>query len=96
MDSWCQFTARRWKAVDEARASGSGTNPAWPANLPPGDTPATLGARRQGKRTETLTLEFRDHGSCDVSDSVWRKYTDGQKVKVEVRTSSGDVVCSSL
>jgi len=52
--------------------------------------------RRQGRRTETLTLEFRDHGSCDVSDAVWRKYIDGQKIKTLVRASSGDVVCSSL
>lgn len=98
MDTWCRFTARRWKPVDEAKASGSGLSPTWPAgNLPPGDPPATLGAKRQGKRTETLTLEFKDHGTCDdVSDAVWRKYADGQKFKVEVRASSGDVVCSSL
>jgi hypothetical protein len=96
MDSWCRFTARRWKAVDEAKASGTGLSPAWPTNLPPADVPATLGARRQGKRTETLRLDFGGRGTCDISDAVWRKYADGQKVKVEVRASSGDVVCSSL
>jgi hypothetical protein len=31
-----------------------------------------------------------------VSDATWRKYPDGQKIKVQVRASSGDVVCSSL
>jgi len=31
-----------------------------------------------------------------VNDAVWRKYTDGQRLKIEVRASSGDVVCSSL
>ena len=82
--------------VDSAKLSGRGLSPAWPANLPPGDTPATLGAKRQGQRTATLTLEFTDHGTCDVNDAVWRKYTDGQRHKVEVRASSGDVVCSSL
>jgi hypothetical protein len=96
MDSWCRFSARRWKPVDEIKASDNGMSPAWPTNAPPGDTPATLGARRQGKRTETLMLEFAGHGSCDVSDPVWRKYTDGQKVKVEIRASSGEVACSSL
>lgn len=34
--------------------------------------------------------------SCDVSDAIWRKYQDGQKVKVEVRARSGKVVCGSL
>lgn len=96
MDSWCRFTARRWKAVDAVKASGSGMSPAWPSNVPPGDTPAQLGARRQGARTETLTLDFTGHGSCDVGDPVWRKYSDGQKLTVEVRASSGEVVCSSL
>jgi hypothetical protein len=96
MDSWCRFTARRWKQVDEIKASGSGMSPAWPANAPAGDTRAALGARRQGKRTETLTLQFTGHGTCDVSDAVWRKYSDGQKLKVEIRASSGDVACSSL
>jgi hypothetical protein len=98
MDSWCRFTARRWRPVDEARASGNGLSPApaWPANLPPADAPAALGARRQARRSESLTLEFAGRGSCDVGDPVWRKYGDGQKLQIEVRASSGDVVCSSL
>ncbi|HEX2687531.1 MAG TPA: zinc ribbon domain-containing protein [Kofleriaceae bacterium] len=96
MDSWCRFTARRWKAVDEAKTSGRGLTPACPTNLPPADVPATLGARRQGKRGEMRSLDFGDRGTCAVNESVWRKYSDGQKIKVEVRSSSGDVVCSSL
>jgi len=96
MDSWCRFAARRWRVVDEIKASGGDLAPAWPASLPPGDTPAALGARRQGARRETLTLEFAGHGSCDVSEPVWRKHGDGQKLTAEVRAASGDVVCSSL
>jgi hypothetical protein len=98
MDSWCRFTARRWRPVSELKTSGTGMSPAWPsdASLPAGDVRAAIGARRQGRRTETLTLEFTGHGSCDVSDAIWRKYADGQKVKVEVRASSGNVVCGSL
>jgi hypothetical protein len=96
MDSWCRFTARRWRPIDQLKTSGKGTSPAWPPGTPPADVPATLGARREGKRTETLTLEFAGHGSCDVTDAVWRKYSVGQKVKLEVRAASGDVVCSSL
>jgi hypothetical protein len=89
MDSKCRFTARRWKPIDEVKATGTGLSPAWPTNLPPGDTQVVLGARRQGKRTETLTLELTGHGTCEVSEPVWRKYTDGQKVK-------GEIACSSL
>jgi hypothetical protein len=96
MDSWCRFSARRWKAVADLKASGSGMSPAWPNNAPPADSRATLGATRQGKRTETLILEFGQQGRCNVSDAVWRKYSDGQRIKVDVRASSGEVACSSL
>jgi len=96
MDSWCRFTVRRWKQIDEIRAAGAGLSPAWPSGLPPADAPATLGTRRQGKQAETLTLEFGDHGSCDVGEPVWRKYTDGHELQVQVRASSGKVVCGSL
>jgi len=95
-EDWCTYSVRRWKEVDSAKTSGTGTSPAWStANLPPADTRASFGAKRAGKKTETLTLEFGTD-SCDVSDTVWRKYSDGQKVKVEVRASSGDIVCDSL
>jgi hypothetical protein len=95
MDSWCRFTARRWKPVSEVKATGHGLSPAWPTGLPPESPPQALGARRPGKRTETLTLEFRGHGSCEVSDAVWRKYQDGQKLTTEVH-ASGDVACGAL
>jgi hypothetical protein len=95
-DDWCTYSVRRWKEVDSAKTSGTGMSPAWStANLPAADTRASFGAKRQGKKTETLTLDFGAQ-SCDVSDATWRKYSDGQKVKVEVRASSGDIVCSSL
>jgi hypothetical protein len=97
MDSWCTFNARRWRQVSELKNEGTGLTPAWPTGGPPADTAGIyLGAKRSGKQTETLTLQFRDHGTCDVADNIWRKYKDGQKIKVEVRSSSGDVACSSL
>ncbi len=96
MEDWCTYTVRRWKQIDAAKTSGTGMSPTWStANLPPADTRASFGAKRQGKKTETLTIEFGTQ-SCEVSDPTWRKYADGQKVKVEVRASSGDVVCTSL
>ena len=92
---WCTFQVRRWKQVDAVRAAGTGIQPAWPAQLPAADVPATLGARRAAGRKETLILDF-GADSCEVSDATWKKYSDGQKVKVEVRARSGKVVCGSL
>ena len=56
----------------------------------------TMGAKRQGARTEKLILDFGKDGDCAVSDSVWQKTKDGAKLKLEVRASSGDLVCDSL
>lgn len=95
-DDWCTFRVRRWRKVDEVRASAADMKPAWPGQLPAADAPATLGAKRAAARKETLRLDFGGGDSCDVSDAVWRKYQDGQKVKVEVRARSGKVVCGSL
>jgi hypothetical protein len=92
---WCTFRVRRWRKVDEVRATGSDLSPAWPAQVPAADVPAMLGAKRSGPRTEKLILDFGGD-SCEVSDAKWRKYKDGDKVKVEVRARSGAVVCDSL
>jgi len=94
-DDSCTFRVRRWKQSDSVRAAGSDLNPAWPAQLPAADAPATLGATRAAGRSETFILELGGK-SCEVSAATWRKYTDGQKVKVEVRATTGSIVCSSL
>ncbi len=89
-DDWCTFTIVSWMKVDDVKASGTGTAPTWPA------PPMVGGSRRTGARTETLTLDFGDAGTCDVDDPTWRKYSDSQKLTVEVRARSGGIVCSTL
>ncbi len=95
-DDWCTFVVQRWRELEAVKTSGTGMSPVWPtAGLPPPAAAAILGAKRQGKRTETLILELGGQ-HCDVSDAIWRKYSDGGKVHVEVRASSGNIVCASL
>ena len=89
-DDWCTFTVTSWQPVTESQAIGTGVSPAWP------DVPAPTPTRRAGARTEKLTLDFGNAGTCEVADAVWRKYSDGQKIKAEVRARSGGVVCNSL
>jgi transposase len=55
-----------------------------------------IGQGRERDTLETLKLDFASNGDCSVNDGVWRKYADGQKIKVGVRASSGDVFCGSL
>lgn len=95
MDSWCTFTVRRWHVVSSLDAHGTGLSPTWPEGVPQRQVTALFGAKREGNRTESLILEFKDHGTCEVSEAVWRKYADGQKLKAEIH-SGGDVACGSL
>ena len=95
-DDRCSYTVRSWMKVDTVKAQGAGTSPSWPTTTAPIDAPATLGAKKQGPRVEKLYLDIKGADACDVADSVWRKYSDGQKVEVQVRARSGDVVCDSL
>ncbi len=96
-DDWCTFTVRRWKPVEPVKVLGVGMAPVWPtAGLPAAQATDVLGARRQGAQTEELTLVFGTQMCEGVSEAVWRKYADGAAVKVEVRASSGDIVCGSL
>jgi len=98
-DDRCSYTVLRWQPVASAaqRSHGSGLMAQWPAlSLPATGPQPVLGARRAGKRTETLVLELEGGQRCEVSEQVWRKYADGAKIVAEVRASSGNVVCSSL
>jgi len=96
-DDFCSFRVQRWKELPAAavRSSGTGLQPTSPAGAPPANAPPAIGARRARPERETLTLQLGDQ-SCDVSGATWRKYKDGDKVKVEVRASSGKIVCDSL
>lgn len=95
-DERCDFTVRRWNQVDAVRVAGNGIAPAWPSQgVPPQQAMETLGARRAGKRTETLILEFGKQ-RCEVGEAAWKKYKDNTAYRVEVRARSGEIVCKSL
>ena len=55
-----------------------------------------LGAKRQGKRTETYILVIDETRRCEVPEAKWRGFADGQQVNVEVRARSGELVCDSF
>jgi hypothetical protein len=95
-DDWCTYTVRRWKKVDELVEKGNGMTPAWPANAPPADNLPMLGQKRSGAKTEKLIVDFGKKGSCEVSEAMWKKLSDGQKVKIEVRARSEELVCDTI
>ena len=97
-DDWCSYRVRRWEKIDEVKAAAANMTPLWPP-LPAGLEAGAnnfVGAKRAGARTEKLVLDFGKDGDCKVSDSAWQKYKDGAKVTLEMRASSGDLVCDGL
>ena len=96
-DDWCSYRVQRWKELQQGavRSSGTDLQPTTPTGLPPANAPPVIGARRAGTQRQTLTLQLGDK-SCEVSEATWRKYKDGDKVTVQVRASSGALVCDSL
>jgi len=60
------------------------------ADTPPRSAPAAPASATRACRSTSASR------TCDVDAAVWSKYKDGQKVTVDVRASSGDVVCGSL
>jgi hypothetical protein len=95
-DQWCDYTITNWAQVDQIKQNGTGTTITCPTQGPPADVPPQLGARRSAPKIETRTLDFGGGGTCDVAADVWTKYSDGQKIKLEVRSRSDEVVCDSL
>jgi hypothetical protein len=99
-DRWCTFTVREWREIDRIKTAGNGTTPAWPASgLPPEQYTETLGAKRRGSKKASYLLDMsglETKQTCDVSEAVWKKYSDNQKAKVEVKSRTGEVVCDSL
>lgn len=95
MDDWCAYTISRWTKVDTLKAAGRDLNPSWPTTTIPNKAAEIPGAKKLGAHDQTFTLELGAQ-RCDVKESAWRKYADGQAVKVEVRARSGALVCDSL
>ncbi|MBA3539287.1 MAG: hypothetical protein H0T79_06635 [Deltaproteobacteria bacterium] len=96
-DDWCSFKVRKWRRVTDVKTAGTGLMATWPTlGVPAVGAQEVPGARRPGNRTESRVLVFGTQTCDDVSEAVWRKYADGQQVKVEVRASTGKIVCSSL
>jgi hypothetical protein len=104
----CHYQIKRWQPsrklkADNLSATNSGNNlaPTWPsASL----NPSALGGERIGAKSENYELTFkRDKNdtsdnkkwTCNVSEAVWNKYQNGNKVTIKVRATGG-MDCSTL
>ncbi len=103
-DDKCDYTVRAWGKINELKANGVGTSVAFPASGLTANEPATMGAKREGARTQKLILDFAGGSDpCDWSPSpgssketAWKNIKDGAQLQVLLRARSENVVCDSV
>lgn len=98
----CSYTALTWTVSDTRKAAGKGVTPApsWPA-ITLGATGNFVGAQREGKRSESYTLQLVNEAdksalSCTLPESKWSSMADGSRWKAQVGVISGAVDCTAM
>jgi ribosomal protein L40E len=80
-EDYCQYTAREWRDVDAAVASGNDYNPYWPQ-------PQLKSGQREGERTEKYRILFStDEGPKEFStsnESLFRELQPGTEWTLEM------------
>ena len=100
-DQKCYFTIDQWVTVRTETASGASVDeePLWP-DLRLARIGSGLGAEREGARSETYTVFFRNEDGeteeCVVSQAKWRSFSVGQELEVKVGGLTGGLACGSL
>lgn len=100
-DDKCSFVADRWKVGRTERAAGAVMTdvPRWPP-VALACTGVVLGCEREGARTETYTVAFKESDGtalgCDVDQAKWSTLPVGSNWKVPVGVVSGVMDCGSL
>lgn len=98
-DNRCRFQVNRWRAYRSLKAgSESADEPVWPSLNALAPTSGRIGAERAGARQESYTLALQSQGkqwTCNVPETVWRKYEQGASVPLKIRKLGG-ADCGSL
>ncbi len=100
-DDWCTYKIDRWEVGRTERATGGGTTPEpeWP-RVSLSKTGTSLGAEREGKKTETYVVHFVDAENnkteCEYDIGKWQSIADGSEWKAEASVLAGTLDCDSL
>jgi len=103
----CQYEVKKWKTARTLKESGDlDDEPIWPKvtlnKKGKKKSKKKVGSEREGKRTESYTVVFKDDNSgdtekCSFSDkSKWKSFEKGAKYKAEKYGLGGDLDCDSL
>jgi hypothetical protein len=98
----CDYEAEAWKVARSVDAHGASLaeKPTWPkTNL--AQTGTCIGCEREGKRSETYTVVFKNHEDktdlkCDFPEQKWQSFALGAKYDAKIRVMTGGLDCDSL
>jgi hypothetical protein len=97
-DQKCNYKIEKWSKANKEKASGktkSGVK--WPKVKSGG---SGRGASREGKRTESYTVNLKESGSkvheCNMDQKRWAKLDKGDKVKGRKSKLTGGLDCGSV
>lgn len=100
MGEKCAYLARKWTVVETLHAAGAETTPSWPdtSTLRGG---SGIGARREGAKGETYTVNLRDAVSgdtdtCRLDEARWSTMAKGSRWTTTAGALSGGVDCDAL
>jgi hypothetical protein len=100
-DQRCTYQIEKWVSARTAKSNGSRKDaPKWP-DPKLRRTGNCLGCEREGTKTETWTLYFKDEASkkelsCSVNKGVWDKVEPGTKWVGQIGVVSGTLDCDKL
>jgi len=98
-DDWCSYTVDRWSRARDEKATGKDLTPRWPA-VRLSQTGTCVGCEREGAKTETYTVLFKDpqgdQKSCDLPEARWKSMADGSRWAAKVRVMTGGLDCDAL
>jgi hypothetical protein len=101
-DDKCDFSLVKWRQQRQEAAEGKnvGDAPRWPAvTLARAGCPLP-GCEREGARSESYTVVFKDAAgatfSCDLAQNAWSGFVDGKPYGGKLRALTSSLDCASL
>ncbi len=98
----CDYAVLKWSQLRQDAAEGAtvADAPHWPAVTLASSGCSAPGCERQGTRSETYTVVFKDQAGetyrCDVAESDWSSFADGKRYSGKLRALVNSLACDSL
>jgi hypothetical protein len=98
----CDYVVVKWSQLRQEAAEGVtvADAPRWPAVKLALSGCSVPGCEREGARSETYTVVFKDKAGeayrCDLPENAWQTFADGKRYSGKLRALTGSLDCDSL